>query len=447
MSFGPATLAARFRQLEGRAARPRRFVVALSGGMDSTALAHAVAALRDQDGDYAGIPVAAIHVDHGLQAGSADWRERCASFAAANDIEFRSLEVSVPRDSGKGLEAAARDVRYAALLGATGDGDWLLSGHHQEDQSETLLLNLIRGSGPAGIAGIAPVREFGRAWLLRPLLDVSRSAILEYARAQELDWIEDPSNADCSFDRNFLRHEILPRLGTRWPDVAVRLRRSAGHAGEASQLLLELARIDLDELGANASRLPIDGLLSLSRPRQRNLVRYALRELGLTMPSAAKLERILTEVIPARADAQPELGWPGASIRRYRNGLYLLPEALAAGIEAAPIAGPELDLGDGLGTLELVDDAEIGLARSLVVAGITVRPRVGGERFKPEGQSHTRKLKKLLQEEGVVPWMRDRLPLIYSGDELVAVGDLWLAAGAASRPGIGLRWTGRPALH
>ncbi len=447
MTFGPATLALRFGELERQIGKPRRFVIALSGGMDSSALAHAVAALSAQSGEYAGVPVAAIHIDHGLQSGSAEWSERCAAFAAANNMEFQSLQVSVPEGSGKGLEAAARDVRYAALRAQVADGDWLLSGHHQEDQSETLLLNLIRGSGPAGVAGIGQVHRFACAWLLRPLLDVSRAALLEYATAAKLDWIEDPSNTDCSFDRNFLRHEVLPRLGERWPDIAARLQRSASHAGEASQLLSELAGIDLDALGAQASCLPIDGLLLLSAARQRNLIRYALRVLELATPGAAKLERVLTEVIPARADAQPLVSWPGASVRRYRNGLYLLPETLATGIEAAPIASTELWLGDGLGTLQLVANADVGLSQSLVEAGLTVRPRIGGEKFRPKGQAHTRKLKKLLQEAGVVPWMRDRLPLLYAGDELVAVGDLWLADGAATRPGVGLRWMGRPALH
>ena len=327
------------------------------------------------------------------------------------------------------------------------DDDWLLSAHHREDQAETLLLNLIRGSGPAGVAGIGNIRRFGPGWLVRPMLNVDRADILQYATDQGLQWIEDPSNADRRFDRNFLRHEVLPRLKDRWPDIAVRLQRSAGHAGEASQLLIELAAIDLEFLGSRPARLPIDRLTELSAARQRNVIRFALRGLGLSTPTAMQVERILNEVIPARVDAQPLVSWPGASVRRYRNGLYLLPENLAEAIETTSISGEKLELGAGLGTLHFEAGADIGISPELLGEGLTIKSRIGGEEFQPQGQSHTRKLKKLLQETGVVPWMRDRLPLIYSGEKLLAVGDLWLAEDAVARPGVAVRWAGRPALH
>ena len=325
--------------------------------------------------------------------------------------------------------------------------DWLLSAHHREDQAETLLLNLIRGSGPAGVAGIGAIRLFGPGWLARPMLNIDRAAIKQYAVDANLDWIEDPSNSDRRFDRNFLRHEVLPRLASRWSDIATRLQRSSAHASEASALLIELAEIDLDSLGGRAERLPIDGLTQLSAARQRNLIRHALRCLGLSTPTTLQLDRVMSEVIPARDDAQPLVNWPGASVRRYRSGLYLLPEKLAAALEYSDVSGSRAELGAGLGVLNFDSGADVGLSEQLVMRGLSVRPRVGGEEFQPEGQSHTRKLKKLLQEEGVVPWMRDRLPLVYSGEQLVAVGDLWIAADAVARPGVAVRWSGRPALH
>ena len=440
MSFNPAILAEHLKELENEAGRPARYVIAFSGGLDSTVLAHALAQCSD-------VPVLAIHIDHALQTDSADWSKHCAQIAAVLTIEFRSLRVDVQLESGKGPEAFARDARYAALHAELNDDDWLLSAHHREDQAETLLLNLIRGSGPAGVAGIGNIRRFGPGWLVRPMLNVDRADILQYATDQGLQWIEDPSNADRRFDRNFLRHDVLPRLKDRWPDIAARLQRSAGHAGEASQLLIELAAIDLEFLGSRPARLPIDGLTELSAARQRNVVRFALRGLGLSTPTAMQVERILNEVIPARVDAQPLVSWPGASVRRYRNGLYLMPENLAEAIETTSISSEELELGAGLGTLHFEPGAEIGISPDLLSDGLTIRPRVGGEEFRLQGQSHTRKLKKLLQEEGVVPWMRDRLPLIYSGERLIAVGDLWLAEDAAARPGVAVRWTGRPALH
>ena len=440
MNFSAAILAEHLKELESTAGRPARYVIAFSGGLDSTVLAHALAQCSD-------VPVLAIHVDHALQTDSADWSEHCAQIAAALKIEFRSLRVNVQLESGKGPEASARDARYTALHAELDDGDWLLSAHHREDQAETLLLNLIRGSGPAGVAGIGNIRRFGPGWLVRPMLNIDRADILQYATDLGLQWIEDPSNIDRRFDRNFLRHEVLPRLKSRWPDIAARLQRSAGHAGEASQLLVELAAIDLETLGSRAARLPIDGLSDLSAARQRNVIRFVLRDLGLSTPTAMQLKRILNEVIPARVDAQPLVSWPGASVRRYRNGLYLLPENLADAIESASLSGEDLQLGIGLGTLHFESGADIGISPELFSGGLTLKPRSGGEKFQPQGQSHTRKLKKLLQEEGVVPWMRDRLPLIYAGERLVAVGDLWLAADSVARPGVAVRWIGRPALH
>lgn len=440
MSFGPAILAEYLAELENIAGRPARYVIAFSGGLDSTVLAHALAQCSD-------VPVLAIHIDHALQTDSANWSEHCAQIAAALEIEFLSLSVNVQLESGKGPEASARDARYAALQAELNAGDWLLSAHHREDQAETLLLNLIRGSGPAGVAGIGNIRRFGAGWLVRPMLNVDRADILQHASDQGLQWIEDPSNTDRRFDRNFLRHEVLPRLKERWPDIATRLQRSAGHAGEASQLLIELAAIDLESLGSRAARLPIDGLAELSAARQRNVIRFALRGLGLSTPTAVQVDRILNEVIPARLDAQPLVSWPGAAVRRYRNGLYLLPENLAEAIETTPLQGEKLELGVGLGALHFESGADIGISPELLSEGLTIKPRVGGEKFQPQGQSHTRKLKKLLQEEGVVPWMRDRLPLIYSGERLVAVGDLWLAEDTVARPGVAVSWVGRPALH
>jgi len=443
VTFSPAILAEHLQEIESTAGKPARYVIAFSGGLDSTVLAHALA----RNSDVPDVPVLAIHVDHALQTDSADWSKHCAKIAAELEIEFRSLLVEVQLESGKGPEASARDARYAALHAELSNDDWLLSAHHREDQAETLLLNLIRGSGPAGVAGIGDVRRFGPGWLVRPMLNVARADIEQYANDLDLHWVEDPSNEEQRFDRNFLRHEVLPRMKSRWPDVATRLQRSAGHAGEASQLLIELAAIDLESLGSRATRLPIDGLLRLSVARQRNVIRFALRELGLSTPTAVQLERILKEVIPARVDAQPLVSWAGASVRRYRNGLYLLPENLADAVESESLSGADLELGIGLGTLHFEPGADIGISPELFNSGLTIKPRTGGEEIQLQGQTHTSKLKKLLQEEGVVPWMRDRLPLIYSGDQLVAVGDLWLAEDAATRPGVAVRWIDRPALH
>ena len=441
MTFSPELLQAQLAELENQAAKPSRYVMAFSGGLDSTALAHALSHAET------GVPLVAIHIDHGLHEDSQRWSEHCKTFAASLGIEYRSCEVIVQLESGKGPEASAREARYTALHAELEHGDWLLSAHHREDQAETLLLNLVRGSGPAGIAGIGAIRRFGPGWLARPLLHTDRASLQDYADRHGLDWIEDPSNTDRRFDRNFLRHDILPRLKSRWPDIAARLQRSATHAGEAATLLADLAAIDIDALSGHPERLPIDGLLALTPGRQRNVLRYALRLRGLSTPTALQLERILGEVLPAREDAQPHVSWPGASVRRYRNGLYLLPEVLADTPISASIEGDNVPLGAGLGVLRFESGADRGLSAELFERGLRLDIRQGGEEIQPDGQRHTRKLKKLLQEEGVVPWMRDRLPLVYSGERLVAVADLWIAADAVSAPGVAVRWRDRPALH
>ena len=445
MTFGADVLLERLDALETAANRPRRYLVALSGGLDSTVLAHALAETRGQHGKR----LVAIHIDHQLQTDSARWSDYCRQLAGRFEIEFVAERVAVDTTGGGGLEAAAREARYAALARYVGDGDWLLSAHNRNDQAETLLLNLTRGSGPAGLAGIGAARPFAAGWLIRPLIDVSRTDLQAYAGAHGLEWLDDPSNQDLRFDRNYLRHEVLTALERRWPGVVERIARSADLAGEAASMLEELAAIDLQGLGNQPTRIDVEGLAKLPDARQRNLLRHAIRRACLPLPSAARLATVIDTVLHAKPDAQPLVEWPGGELRRYRGRLYLLPPLGEAQWQpqGRPLAATPVSLGEGLGALQLVPDAPRGLSAATVARGLCVRMRSGGEYIKPAGQTHTKKLKKLLQDEGVVPWMRDRLPLVYAGDELVAVADLWVAAGATSEPGTAVRWDGRPELY
>ena len=445
MSFDTRRLVERLQALERSATVPSRYVVALSGGLDSMVLLHALSVA--QKTGLVATPVQALHVDHQLHPGSASWSAFCADEAGRLGIDCVVLQVDVPRDAGKGVEAAAREVRYRAIQAHLLQGDWLLSAHHCDDQAETVLLRLLRGSGPAGIAGIAPIRPLSPGWLARPLLDITRKQLEVYGKEQRVRWIDDPSNLDCDIDRNYLRHAVMPRLRERWPDAARSLARSARHSSGAAGALEELAEQDLQTLNTPASIIPIADLLNLSAARQQNLLRYALRRLDLPTPSTVQMARVFEELIPARDDANPEVVWPGAAVRRYRDRLYLLPDVLPRPPAVAGLSDQPLRLGAGLGSLHLENGGTPGLAEAIVAAGLTVRCRLGGEEIRPYGQSHTRKLKKLLQEEGIVPWMRDRLPLLYANDRLVAVADLWFAADAATDPGVAVNWRGRPALH
>ena len=445
MSFDAGSLLSTLATLERRAPAPGRYVVAFSGGLDSSVLLHVLAESREQHGK----PLLAVHVDHRLHADSARWRETCAEAARTLDVDFSAEIVEVDPRAGGGLEAAARDARYAALARHVGDGDWLLSAHHQDDQAETLLLNLLRGSGPIGLAGIGRVRRFAAGWLVRPLIDTPRAALEAYAESVKLRWLDDPANAEQRFDRNYLRHEILPRLNARWPGVVARLARSAALSGDAASLLDQLAAIDLESVGEGPGRLSLDALSELSRSRQRNVLRRAMRQAGLPAPSAAQLTVILDELPAARKDAQPAVRWPGGVARRYREGLYLFPADETEDVPAASLdfSAARVELGHGLGSLVRVPGAPLGLSDEVLDRRLEIRFRRGGESIRPRGQTHTRRLKALLQEAGIVPWMRQRLPLVYADDELVAVADLWLAASASSAPGTALEWHDHPPLY
>ena len=444
MSFSRKSLLGKLTGLAELAGPPDRMIVAFSGGLDSTVLLHALATSADAPGAQ----ILAVHIDHGLQEGSGAWTEHCSRVAHELGVEFAGLSVDVDLESGQGVEGAARTARYDALRPLVARGDWLLSAHHKDDQAETLLLNLMRGSGPAGLAGIGEVQPFSSGWLVRPLLAYARRELCDYATRHHLKWIDDPSNEDRSLDRNYVRHEVLPVLEERWPGSSDRLRLSATLAGEAANLLDQLAEDDRANLGHRPDALSLARLRAMPAARQRNLLRYLIRELGLPSPPAKVLQSIVDDLVPAREDAQPLVEWPGAKVRRYRDAVYLLPgdTPLPAAGEM-PFGGGRADLGPGLGQLTLQPRAGIGLRDSIVQAGLCVRFREGGEEIKLIGQTHTKKLKKLLQEEGVVPWMRDRLPLIYAGGELVAVADLWIAEGAASEPGPAVHWLDRPPLH
>ena len=441
MAFDSDVLLSRLRALT-RDDDPQRWLVAFSGGIDSTVLLHA---LVQSD---SGVPVVAVHVDHGLHPDAAAWTAHASEIAEALGVEFIALSATVTADSDAGPEAAAREARYRALGSVVERDDCVLSAHHENDQAETLLLNLMRGSGPAGIAGIGARNPFGRGVLVRPMIGVSGDDIAEYARRHALRWISDPSNEDPAFDRNFLRHEVMPILKSRWPAVADRLRRSAELAGEAAELQDALADIDIDTCGDERS-LSIALLSRLPPARQRNLLRRAIRRCGLPPAPATALYRVIDELVPARMDRQPLVDWPGGEIRRFRDAVFVLSPL--ADVPDAPgrllhADGAFVALGDQLGRLKLVASETAGVDPAVARQGLAIRFRSGGEVIRLAEDGVTHKLKKLLQEKGVVPWMRDRLPLIYAGEDLVAVADLWVSSDHLAGEGLAIEWHEKPPI-
>ena len=422
-----------------------RWAVAFSGGADSTVLLTALTRLGLQS------RLAALHIDHATHPASGDWTDDCRRVAAELGVEFRSKRVSVDAGAGRGFEAAAREVRYAALGELLAPDEVLLTAHHADDQLETLLLRMLRGSGVTGLGAIAPLRQLAGVNVGRPLLGFSRAQILEQAECWGLDWLEDPGNADPVHDRNFLRAEIVPRLTARWPAASRTAARLAGNMREADGLLEELAMVDLGQDASSAS-IDRERLRGFVPARQRNALRVAIRARGLPVPSASQLEELRRSLSVTRPDARTAVTWPGAEARVYRDRLYLLePLAQPRPHSATARLAPNEPWEGVEGRLVLAPGDTPGLPDAWVQAGLEVRFRRGGERFKPLNRGQSRPLKSLFQEAGIVPWMRGRVPLIYRGDMIAAVGDLWTNDAARGESACGrwwrVTWTDHPPIH
>jgi tRNA(Ile)-lysidine synthase len=281
--------------------------ISYSGGLDSHVLLHVLAQLQRT------IPLKlrVIHVNHNLSKNAQAWVQHCARVCDELNIELTVVVVDAHAGSGESPENKARQARYAAIKAKISAGDILLTAHHQDDQAETLLLQLCRGAGPKGLAAMPARKVFGKGYLGRPLLTCTRASLREYALAHQLHWIEDESNTNQDFARNFMRHEVLPVLQQRWPSVTATLARSAGNCAEAQHLLDEMAVADTAAvLGTEPNTLAVSKLLALSAQRQRQVLRFWLRELGFTVPGIVKLRQIQRDMLLARADRQPMIQWP-----------------------------------------------------------------------------------------------------------------------------------------
>jgi tRNA(Ile)-lysidine synthase len=401
-------------------------------------LLHALCAVRSQRP----VSLRAIHVDHGLHRDSVEWGRHCERICQALAVPFEARRVSVTTIAEEGVEAAARRARYSAFAAGLRPGECLVTAQHRDDQAETLLLQLLRGAGVAGLAAMPGRALFAGGEILRPLLDYPRRSLEDYARQHGLLWVEDPSNQDLRLRRNFLRTEILPRLGSHWPEARRTLARVAGHMSDAQELLSEMADGDLaccrhpaavdslEALSAEATR-------RLTPARQRNLLRHWLRRQGYRMPDSHRLDELLRNIAGDSRRRQACLGWPGVEVWRYRDAVVAVPERArpdpsldAAWNPDAPIVVP------GIGKLSVEPIRGAGVApHRLTSARLQVRLRRGGETVRLPGRGHHHAVKKLLQAAGVPPWERARLPMLYCGSELVAIADRWVSASCAAHAG------------
>ncbi|WP_020482997.1 tRNA lysidine(34) synthetase TilS [Methylomonas sp. MK1] len=403
----------------------RKVFVAYSGGLDSTALLDLCVGLPALAGK-----IVAVYVDHGLQAESAGWGEHCRRQAESLGVDFELLTVDARASNGESPEAAAREARYRALRQLLAVDDIILLAQHREDQMETLLLQLFRGAGVSGLAGMPIASAFGNGQLLRPLLDVAKVDIQRYAQTHGLQWVEDPSNQSSNFDRNYLRNEILPTLKQRWPSLDKTVARSAKLCGDAAQMIEAWANQTLPAVfDPTDGSFNIADLSAFSATQLNCLLRQWLGRMGLKPPSQAVLQTLVEQSIGGRADALPQIYIQGHSIRTYRQKLYCIPELnLRKDTEAKCWAQEQEQISLSNGYVLRRNSASVGLSKDLWQnAKVTVEPRRGGEKLKLAGRVGHHCLKKLYQEAGVPPWERDIRPLIYLDGSLAAVAGLWIA--------------------
>lgn len=420
------------------APRGASLLLGLSGGVDSVVLLHLLSRLAP----IHGWRLSALHVNHGISPRAGVWADFCASLCARLDVPLKIELVDIAPLREMGIEAAARELRHAAL--SRQQADFIALAHHQDDQAETLLLQLLRGAGVRGASAMPSVKmRHDAPALLRPLLDVPRSELEAYAKAHKLDWVEDESNADVGYPRNFLRHCVFPVLEEGFPAYRETLARSVRHFAETSGLLDELAAQDG---GVAGESLEVARLESLSPARAKNLLRYFLHVSGAPMPRAAQLEDMLQQLVAARRDAAVKIEFGGWQLARFKGRAYVFRALGEADRNfnipwrgEAELALPELG-----GNLSFEPCVGQGMSLEKLKRGaMTVRLRQGAERIRLNEKRPARTLKNLLQEHDIPPWRRETLPLLYCGDAFVAAPGIGVSCGwqaGQGEPGIVLRW-------
>lgn len=401
----------------------RHYVLALSGGVDSRVLLSLLARYRQE---YK-VRISAVHVHHGLSINADHWAAQCQQWCDALQIPLAIERVSLDISAGDSIEQQARQARYRVLAGYVDEHACLLLGQHSDDQLETFLLALKRGSGPKGLASMPLSANFGCGRLLRPLLMVTRAQIESFAQQQQLEWVDDESNQDIRYERNFLRHEVTPLLTKRWPAIRQAVQRSAELCAEQEVALAELLTGKLQQALHADGSLVTDALLSDSDVVRRQLLRAWLGRHGVAMPSRAQTELIWHEVALAEQDANPTLKLGGHQIRRFHRRLYCVAQYDDVSGWQAPIKPDQpLDLPDGIGqiVLRVTAQGQIGLPADTDKLWVSFDPQ--GLSACPVGRAGSRKLKKLFQEYQIPSWQRRRIPILMYQKSVVAVAGLFV---------------------
>ncbi|MEE9325903.1 MAG: tRNA lysidine(34) synthetase TilS [Cocleimonas sp.] len=397
----------------------KKYLIAYSGGLDSHVLLHLMAKITDDE-----TKVRAAHIHHGLQKEADDWVIHCQNITTQLDIPLEIFHVNLQETKGKSLEEVARKERYKVLYTSLHKDEVLLTAHHQNDQAETLLLQLFRGAGVSGLAAMPKIRKiaFGSKSIqhARPLLDYSLQSLKDYALKYKLNYIEDPSNQDDVFDRNFLRNQIMPQLRERWSGVDKALSRSASIQAETKLILDELAEQELSSiLSSKGNIVHIPTLSKLPEIKQKLVVRHWINKNGFLSPSDKKLDHIFHDVINAREDAQPLVEWSNVQLRRYQRKLYIMSPL----VEHDNKVVIEWDVENDLEIPSLGINLQSKEVQHLIkeTSKVSVRFRQGGESLFVPKKGFSVSLKNVLHEAGIPPWLRSRIPLIFIDDELKKV--------------------------
>lgn len=408
-------------------------VIAYSGGVDSQVLLHALAKLKHANK----IPnrITVCHVNHGLSANASTWQLFAEKQCQKLKLTFIAHQVNIQPQPQQSLEALARDARYQALQSIFIEQSVIITGHHSDDQAETFLLALKRGAGLKGLSGMAVESKQGKDILMRPLLNISRAEIVHYAKQQQLEWIEDESNSDTRFDRNFIRQTIMPLLNERWPSIAQTINRSSSHCLEGQLLLNEMAEQDLANCQSSEKSLTVSELSKLSAARFNNLIRYFLAQHHCLMPSTEQLVQVYQQLL-ANEDKNPAVKVANNYLRRYKGVLYLTADFIDVSdwqttinfldCQNTALTG-EIKLPDELGRLIFSNDQSLEVSNTCLRIALPVNVQKVTLGFchsnpscLPNYRNHSRRLKKVLQELNIPPWQRKRIPFIYYDDVLVS---------------------------
>jgi len=393
---------------------PRKYWIGFSGGADSTALLQAIHECRDE----LSAPIEAVHFHHGLQVDADAWQEHCRGFCEERNVRFRSIKLDVVFPGQSSPEEEARNCRYRAVAEILGSNEMYLTAHHAEDQAETLFLNLMRGSGIEGLAGIPVLRNLENGWVARPLLDRNRHELEQFLQRRNLTWLTDPSNEDTSFDRNYLRQELFPQLEKRWPGLRKRLFRTARNARITAGAMAMFIESQSGDLIRDRLKMPLQKLLELDQEMQTLILRQWLRRHEVPALPEARLREFLDQLAGARLSSQAEVKWEDWMIKRYKHDLWLhRRNPFLACPSKKWKHGMKRELGPDAGSLRLVGET------TPIPPGWRVRARKEGDRIRMLAHGPSRKIKQLFQSALIPPWLRSGIPVLEWDGEPVALGD------------------------